>query len=872
MTVMTTAIERELEISAWQAVATDAGTVVSPADLASLALLWQSVTVPVTIATLLGAAAESSCYEQKDWWFRAEVEITPEVNVDRLCMEFGGLATLADIWLNGEKIAESSNMFLPVTLPPALMQPVLQPGKNVWHICFRSLERALGQKRPRPRWKTKLVEQQNLRWYRTSLLGRMPALPPMLPVVGPWRPVHLVEMPVLSLQNLQLQVGYHNGDGTISLCYAVKAMNVGVTAVQVFFAIEGRRYELPLVAGEETGHFAGEITLSVGRVDPWWPHTHGEPRCYAASLVIASADEQQEIVLAPIGFKTVEFDRTAGRTAFRVNGVEVFCRGACWTPADVIGFRADDARLRHVLTLARDGGLNMLRIGGTMVYEDDRFYRLCSELGIVVWQDFMFANMDYPVNDAAFANAVEHEARVQLQRLAMHACVGVYCGGSEVQQQAAMVGMPASDWSNTFFDNTLPQLIGEHHAGVPYFPSSPCEGVLPFQPGEGIVHYYGVGAYRRPLSDATLAQVKFASECLGFSNVPDSAMIESMFKGKQPTAHHPVWKTGVPRDAGSGYDFEDVRDFYLQNVFGEDPVALRAVDSDRYFALSRAVSAEVMANVFSQWRSATSTCRGGLIWFFQDLWAGAGWGIVDSLGQPKAAYFGVRRAAKNVVILLQDRGLDGLFVEIINETAQACHFQVIVHGFNAVDHTTFSITRDVSLQPREQTRYSLEQWLGYFADLTHSYKFGPVQHAWVRARLQDVATGRVVSEDFYQPGRRFLPVQKNPVVATALLKLADDERTRTPLHEKFGMVAHGGLNLLVEQQSDTVFHLRIRSSVFMQWVKLDFAGFTVDNNYFHVAPEGETCVVLTAKILAKPAIPKGYLEAVNLAEAIAIRF
>ena len=257
-------------------------------------------------------------------------------------------------------------------------------------------------------------------------------------------------------------------------------------------------------------------------------------------------------------------DRENGRVQLVVNGRPVFCRGACWTINDFRSLAGDAEALRQALVLARDAGINMLRVGGTMIYESELFYSLCDELGILVWQDFMFANMDYPFADAAFHDEAEREVAHQLGRLQRHPCLAVYCGGSEIEQQAAMLGLPATEWSNAFFSDELPRLCAARHRGIPYFPSTPTEGVLPFHPSTGISHYYGVGAYRRPLEDVKHARVKFTSECLGFSNVPDGEAMEQVFGDARPVPHHPRWKAGVPRDSGAGWDFEDIRDHYLE--------------------------------------------------------------------------------------------------------------------------------------------------------------------------------------------------------------------------------------------------------------------------------------------------------------------
>src|SRR5262249_10571686 len=157
----------------------------------------------------------------------------------------------------------------------------------------------------------------------------------------------------------------------------------------------------------------------------------------------------------------------------------------------------------------------------------------------------------------------------------------------------------------------------------------PSGGVLPFHVRDGIAHYYGIGAYRRTPAELRQADVKFSSECLGFSHIPEPETVNRVMGGALPALHHPRWKQRVPRDAGPGWDFEDVRDHYLQHLFAVDPVALRSFDMPRYLQLSRVVPGEVLHQAFSEWRGGHSHNQGGLVWFYKDLWPGAGWGIVD---------------------------------------------------------------------------------------------------------------------------------------------------------------------------------------------------------------------------------------------------
>src|SRR5262249_52344016 len=151
------------------------------------------------------------------------------------------------------------------------------------------------------------------------------------------------------------------------------------------------------------------------------------------------------IDLGRVGFRALEVNRGPDGESFglTINGVDVFCRGVCWTPLDLARLDADPADYRHALERLKDAGVNMLRVSGTMTYETDVFHDLCDELGILVWQDFMFANMDYPSADRIFARAVTLEAQQLLERLEGRPSIVVLCGNSEVEQQAAMLGLPA---------------------------------------------------------------------------------------------------------------------------------------------------------------------------------------------------------------------------------------------------------------------------------------------------------------------------------------------------------------------------------------------------------------------------------------------
>jgi beta-mannosidase len=318
-------------------------------------------------------------------------------------------------------------------------------------------------------------------------------------------------------------------------------------------------------------------------------------------------------------------------------------------------------------------------------------------------------------------------------------CLAVLCGSSEVAQQVAMLGLDPQLAHGPLYGELLPRVIRDADVAVPYLPSSPWGGDLPFRPDRGVAHYFGVGAYRRPLDDARRAGVRFAAECLAFANVPDEAT---------------PWKVGVPRDVGAGWDFEDVRDHYLELLFGLDPVQLRSVDPERYLELSRAVSGEVMAEVMGEWRRAGSTCRGALILWLKDLAPGAGWGILDHHGRPKVAYHHLRRALAPVAVWMTDEGLGGVDVHVANDRAEPLSARLRI-ALYLEDRLIEEAVAPIGLGPGEALTRNVESVLGRFVDASWAYRFGPPASDVIVASLEsDDGTETLLSQAFRFPAGR----------------------------------------------------------------------------------------------------------------------
>lgn len=747
----------ERELGDWEAAPCAPDSHPNPGSLDGLD--WVPAAVPGTAAGALRDAGrwrlgEERDFDAEDWWFRTSFEWPALAADEELVLCLDGVASVHEVYLDGELVHAGESMFATTEVDLSERGRHFNPiatKKTTARLAIRC--RALApllrvSRKPRARWRTRLVDG-GLRFQRTMLLGRAPGIAPGPAVVGPWRPVRLRRRRGWAVEGVELRTALDGDDGLLTVGAALRPLGNAKAPSAATVELRGPsgeyRAELTLVRDGEGFELGGR--LRVPAVARWWPHTHGEPVLHEVRLRLdGTAGEAVEIDAGRVGFRdlaagpSADHDPLADGLDLHVNGVPVFVRGAVWTPVDPVGMAPPREELRRTLERARETGLNLVRIPGTAAYENTAFHDLCDELGILVWQDFMFANLDYPIADDGFRALVEAEAREALTALAGRPSLAVLCGNSEVEQQAAMMGRDPALGRGELFGELLPRLCAEACPGVPYLPSAPCgaAGELPFRPGAGVANYFGVGGYRRPLADARGAGVRFASECLALANVPGEAAVGALLGGAPSAAAlvGPTWKAGVPRDAGAEWDFEDVRDHYLGELFGLDPATLRGEDPERYLELSRAVSGELMAAVFGEWRRAGSPCRGGIVLWLRDLRPGSGWGLLDSAGAPKVALHHLRRALAPSAVWLSDEGLGGVGVHLAHDGPEPLAARLRVSLYRDFEQPTGEARERLELAPRTALSRDLEAVLGHFVDASWAYRFGPPAQDLIVASLE----------------------------------------------------------------------------------------------------------------------------------------
>ena len=847
----------EIEL-VWEAARVAPNSATRPVDLDQLDLGWEHASVPGTVGALLSTSSRNQTpaaahglapaaefefpdLDAQEWWYRAGVAIAES---GRFTFDFGGLATLSEVWIDEEQILVSENMFLHhcVTLE-------LEAGTHQLYLRFASLGEFLATKRPRPRWRTRLVAESKLRWLRTSFLGRMPTWPPRVAPLGPWRPITCAPEPEVRVERLGLSARLDGSTGIIQINTVLSgALPRGADApATAHVLVAGTSQLINLSTDPQNPQcWVARGAITVTEPTTWMPHSHGTPTRYLVTLRIEDGAREHLLELGSVGFRDIDIDHHEGEFAVSVNGVRVFCRGACWVQLDPIGLNSTEAELREALGSLMAAGFNMVRITGTMAPEQDEFYELCDELGMMVFHDLMFANHDYPFEEESFRVSVRGEIADLLSRIGHRPSLALLCGGSEVSQQAAMWGADRSLWNPSEPRLLLEQALQDSACEVAIISSSPSGGSLPFQIDHGISHYYGVGAYLRDPQDARRAGLRFASECLAFAAPPEEWVLRR--HGYQPAEYgvSQRWTAAIPKDHGADWDFEEVRDHYTQLYFGQELHKLRDSNPQRYLDLGRATLSHLFEQSLAEWRRTESSCNGALVFTARDLVIGPGWGMIDATGVPKSSYYGAARSCRPRAVSLIDEGLNGLDAYLHNDTEIDWVGDLTVDLWGSVSNGSRRLEQahtTVRVPPHSSHRVRLASVLGRFWDLTHAYRFAEHTVDLVAITVTDSAD----STTHGQPGAADDPHVSDRSRTAHFFpgSLGRDQNPELGLSAAIesAHVDVGDTNRSANRRSPSDrINISVSTVAAAQFVALDLPGYIPEDNWFHLAPGGRRSI------------------------------
>lgn len=801
---------------------TPAGQFAHPQDIHENTV-YLAANIPSVVSQFTHLGHDKAELDNLDHWYKIQFKHTDNAS-KRSVLTLNGLLTICDIYLNNTLILSTANAFIPHSVD--ISQQLEE--NNVLFLCFRALKPRYQARHPRPKFITRFVNERNLRFFRTPVIGYTPGFSDATKLVGPYRTISMTHQFNCAFLSHQVTTSLiSDNTGEISLQLELQFLHANANSARVLLLDSDNHDEVFSHDIDLKIDASGKASLSlqhalVNQIQPYWPHTHGEPKRYQLVLQLEGGLEER-IFLGHYGFKKIVFSHE-NQFSIRYNDIPVFLRGACWTPIDPNTLHVDDSTLSNRLMLLRDVGINMLRISGNMLYESDAFYEMCDALGILIYQEFAFTNFDYPEHDDVFIENIREEASAFLSRHAAKACIAAFSGGSEVYQQACMMGVKIEDIDNRIFSQVLPDLVKKFVPNVAYFLSSPyAKNNLPIHSGDGPCNYHGVGGYRRSFEDARLFKGKLIVECLPFAQIPEDQSLRKLWHGKMPELHSPTWKNAVPRDPGSGWDFSDITDYYLQQLFGIDPIKLRSIDQERYIWLARATLVEVVETTMSIFRANAENGRAALVWNLHDFKSGAGWGYIDILGNPKSSFYALARASKPTTAVFVDEGLDGLAAYLVHdgETALDCRLKITL--FTEDGRVLEENEQPKTLPPRSTQRVSVDYFLGRFVDSSYAYKFGPRQFIACHLALY-TKDGALIDQKTY----------------------AQPEVTHTPS-------SNLELTASAKQLSALEYEIIINTNQPAFYVVLNIDDFLPSDNYFHLMPS------ITQRIVIKTQNPNAKL-------------
>ncbi len=596
---------------------------------------------------------------ETDWEYRTTVMLDAAAMVQaRLDLVCEGLDTIAEVAVNGVAVGGSANVHLPHRFD---IRGCARAGANEVVITFRSAmrhiraeEARLGSRPVNGDWDPYVFIRKaacSFGWDwgpRLATCGISGSLR-----VEAWSGARLASVRPLTRRvegdqwrlDAQVEVEWAGSDVDGS------GMRLGACLR------DGAELDEWSAADVQSGVSTYRLSFDVTAPRLWHPRGSGEPFLHRLDVALYAPDEAWGVAdgwEGRVGFRAVALDTRGdgAGTAFTlmVDGEPVFCKGANWIPEGLYAGYADAATIRARVRQAADAGFNMLRVWGGGVYESDAFYDACDELGIMVWQDFMFACAMYP-EDAPYPALVEAEARYQIARLTAHACVVLWCGGNECTWAHESWGNAPGErpwkerlggrtWGGRYYFEMLPRLVAELAPTTPYWPNSPWPGREGL--GGNSFDHGDRHTWDRRVEEYTHEVARFVSEFGHQSPANVSTLVEavgggSMTLGSAALEHRQRATGGTARhiDEPLSAWFRPARGFAEWHYLGQ------------------LMQARVVRTGIEWARVNQPRCMGALMWQLNDCWAGMSWSLIDSAGRAKLAWHAAREACADRLLTIQ---------------------------------------------------------------------------------------------------------------------------------------------------------------------------------------------------------------------------
>jgi beta-mannosidase len=582
--------------------------------------------------------------EKEDWEYRKELKIPANVSSKaHIELVAQGLDTFAMVFLNGQKVGEADNMFRAWRFD---IKPFLRAGLNELLIRFDSpvrraqaLEASLPYKLPggSPHVR-KAPYHFGWDWG------------PRLVTSGIWRPLSIEAWESPRLGEVEITQEFVDRNRfllrTKTEVLADRGQEVAVKA-----SIQGKK---PFTHSEtirlKPGSNFNEKSFNIINPDLWWPAGMGPQNLTTVRIDLYQRGRLLDTTKKSIGFRTLALeqkdDEWGKSFTFVVNGVPFFAKGGNWIPADSFPPRVSREKYEALLRDCVAANMNMIRVWGGGIYESPDFYDLCDELGLVVWQDFMFACAMFPGSEA-FLRSVEAEAERVIRELRHRPALALWCGNNECEEGWFHWGwkdeLPASVWTDyeKIFHELLPRLVERLDPGRAYWPSSPHSEKVgdPRSELSGDMHYWGIWHGQEPFSEYRKKFHRFYTE-FGFQSFPRLETVETFTLPQDRNIASPVMEQHQKHPEGNRLILLYLLDYYR---LPKDFASL--------LWLSQVLQAEGMKTAVEHFRSQMPRTMGALYWQLDDCWPVASWSSLDYTGGWKALHHYARRFYNPVLIV-----------------------------------------------------------------------------------------------------------------------------------------------------------------------------------------------------------------------------
>lgn len=659
---------------------------------------WLPATVPGTVHTdlLSNGKIDDPYYrlnEKKqqwidkiDWEYQTFFDVGYEIMAkSNISLDFKGLDTYADVYLNDHKILSADNMFREWEVN---CKEFIKEGENSLRVYLTSpikigLEKLEANGYPLPAVNDQ-SENGGLENKKVSIFTRKAGYHygwdwgPRLVTSGIWRPVFLKAWDNTKIKNLYIVQNnvseklaemtawfelYAGKDTELTLTVTTKDKQVASEVINV---------------SKGTGTYNVDFTISNPKL--WWSNGLGEQHLYNIKGKVFSSDLLLDENKTNIGIRTAkviqEPDADGNGESFylELNGRPVFSKGANYIPNDIFLPEVTPDEYEHIVKSAADANMNMLRVWGGGIYENDIFYDLCDEYGIMVWQDFMFACSMYP-GDEDFLESIRQEAIDNVKRLRNHPSIVLWCGNNEIEtawgeyrehagwgwKQRYDQDQRKEIWAayDTLFHHILPKVVNNYTNNTFYWHSSPSAGMgklSGYQTTSGDIHYWGVWHGQHPFSEFQKYIGRFLSE-YGFQSFPEFKSV------KKYTIES---DRDIESDVMASHQRSGIGNLRIKSYMEDDYIIPE--DFEQFLYVGQILQAVAIQEAIEAHRRAMPFCMGSLYWQINDCWPVASWSSMDYYGRWKALQFFARNSNKNVIVSSTTKGENVTISVVSDET------------------------------------------------------------------------------------------------------------------------------------------------------------------------------------------------------------